>query len=798
MACDPADRYASAADLADDLRRFLEDRPVWRGACRRWNGCGAGGGATPPWPPWRFPWPGCCCCWRSARRSQRHGWGGSASELGRTNGALEQTNRRLEGANSALTAANGQLAEKGDQLLKDKTDLENEKTATTDKLWNSLYQQARAGRFGPLPGRRLDSLAALVEAHDIRLDDRLRTEAIACLTLTDLKPGREWPGWPAGSFDVDFDGKLERYARADRHGAVSVRRTDDDAEIAHFTTGFDAPSWVELSPDGRFAAVRPDGPSGRLQVWELGGASERRLDEPSGVVAAVFSGDSRRLAVLRADGNTDIDDPSNGQTVLQIPTGPGSRAAAFRPPDGQRLAVAGEKAVVFYETQTGRRVGEWPMKAEALAWRPDGELLAAAGRDRRIYFWDPAASRLRAATPEPLGSGLRIAFDHAGDLLAGRDASEVLRLWDPRTGRQLFATPSDTRALRFGPDDRLAGEIDGDKLRMWEVAPGGEYRTLTAEPTSHDAPEFSGGAAVGRDGRLLAAAMSDGVRLWDLDSGEQFALVPAGPTAAVAFDADGALLTHGTGTEAAVVRWLIRPEPDHAEGIRVGPPETTPLRGGGPGLACSADGRTTVVATLRGALVLRPDRAEPVALQLHEDGRDDVRDVAVSPDGRWVAACSHSSRGVCVWEVGTGSIALEVPVEGPAAAVFSPDGKWLAAGGKEACQVWTVGSWEKGRRIDGAASAFSPDGATLAVETGRGIVRLVDPQTGQLIAQLEDPNQDRSDAYFTPDGGRLVAVSLEGRCVHVWDLRRIRRGLAEMRLDWDQPDYPPAAKRAAR
>ncbi len=805
MARDPADRYATAADLADDLRRFLEDRPVRARRVsalerlRRWRR------RSPAVAALAFSVVGLLLLLAAGATVAAVWLAWQRGEVGRANIALEQTNARLGTANEALTAANGKLAEDRDQLFQDKSDLELKDAKLdramadqTDKYWLSLYHQARAGRFGPRPGRRLDSLAALAEARRIRPDDRLRTEAIACVALTDLKPGREWDGWPAGAFDMDFDGQLERYARADRHSAVSVRRTADDVEITHFTAGYDAPSWAELSPDGRFAAVRPDGASRRLQVWEVGEAPEQRIDEPSGVVAAAFSADSRRLAVLRTEGATDIDDLFTGQSILEIRTGPGSRAAAFRP-DGRQLAVAGETAVAFYDPETGKRVAEWPMRCDALAWRPDGGLLAAAGRDQRIYFWDPAAGRLRAATPDPLAAGLRIAFDHAGDLLASCDASEMLRLWDPRTGRQLFATPSDTRALRFGSDDRrLAGEIDGGKLRMWEVAAGGEYRTLTVEPAGRDAPEFSGGAAITRDGRLLAAAMNDGVRLWDLASGEPCGFLPAGPTAAVAFDGDGPLLTHGTTMEAAVVRWPIRAEPDHTDGLRIGPPEPLPLRGGGPGLACSADGRVTAVATLRGVMVWRPDHsAEPIALQLHEDSRDDVSDVAVSPDGHWIAACSHSSKGVRVWEVETGVALPPIPVEGPAAAVFSPDGKWLAAGGKEDCHVWTVGSWEKGRRIDGAASAFAPDGSMLAVETGRGVVRLVDPQTGKIIAQLEDPNQDRSDVYFAPDGGRLVAVSLEGRCIHVWDLRRIRQGLAEIGLDWERPAYPPAPPPAA-
>src|SRR5262249_1242661 len=45
---------------------------------------------------------------------------------------------------------------------------------------------------------------------------------------------------------------------------------------------------------------------------------------------------------------------------------------------------------------------------------------------------------------------------------------------------------------------------------------------------------------------------------------------------------------------------------------------------------------------------------------------------------------------------------------------------------------------------------------------------------------------------FTPDGSTLVTLGTESEALHVFDLRAIRRKLAELGLDWDAPPIPRA------
>lgn len=132
---------------------------------------------------------------------------------------------------------------------------------------------------------------------------------------------------------------------------------------------------------------------------------------------------------------------------------------------------------------------------------------------------------------------------------------------------------------------------------------------------------------------------------------------------------------------------------------------------------------------------------------------------------------------------------------GDGASGFSPDGRWLLTTGG-GCRLWEVETWRPGPVLGGGmAFAFAPDGV-LAVESGQGAVRLVDPGTGRDLARLSDPQQAVAMCLaFSPDGSRLVATSRAG--AHVWDLRLIRERLGALGLDWDRPPYPPAGPELA-
>src|SRR5262249_6764516 len=97
----------------------------------------------------------------------------------------------------------------------------------TEKLGEALLDRARAGRWSGRVGRRFGSLAALAEAArivrtlDLSEAERgerlleLRNEAIACLALVDMKPGRSWEVPDVDSNEFAFDPTCEHYVFGD-------------------------------------------------------------------------------------------------------------------------------------------------------------------------------------------------------------------------------------------------------------------------------------------------------------------------------------------------------------------------------------------------------------------------------------------------------------------------------------------------------------------------------------------------------------------------------------------------------
>jgi WD40 repeat protein len=669
----------------------------------------------------------------------------------------------------------------------------------TDKLWWSLYERARAGRFSRQVGQRLDSLAALEQAARIRADERLRDEAIAALALPDVRAVKHEVS-PPGTTALAFGPRGQFYARLDKQGAISLRRLSDDQEVRRIAWEPVLGRNLFLSPDERFLL----GLGSTLRVWHVPGG-QRALPKKVGVCQThAFSPDGRRLAVSQGEWIRCFDLPHFGEGKRWRVRGP-VRSLAFSP-DGNQLAVGFQTTTLLaqtacvYNATSGALVADLPVgpvERQIVAWHPDGERLAVSGSDPRIQIWHVASRRQLALLTGHTHLVPDLAFHPAGQLLASHSWDGRVLLWQPSSGKQLLGFTS-LGAPQFSEDGqrlRLSWE-DGSRAELLEVVPGLEYRTLV-----NSVGVGLGGYGLGDispDGRLLAVGLDEGARVWDLVSGQELANVPE-HTPYVMFDqkrnAPGepggpprlpwSLLTSGAG---GLRRWpLLTPE---GKSLRLGSPEQlSPLSRAW--FARTSEGRTLVAATEEGG---RNDLLDletgKVRRQLGAHPNGEVR--ALSSDGRLAASSGWHSDRVRLWHVPSGRLLHEWVLGKRNYVFFTPDSRALVISRGEEFSFWDVNTFALLRRLPRESNqypggvAFTSDGRLMALEMAPGVMHLVETATGRTVARLTDPDGDRASwQAFTPDGTRLVAVSKYASAVHIWDLRAIRTQLKRMNLDWD-------------
>jgi serine/threonine protein kinase/WD40 repeat protein/tetratricopeptide (TPR) repeat protein len=768
IAREPADRYPSAAALADDLRRFLTDRSI---TARRAS-------AVEQLRRW-------------ARRNKA-----VASLLGFILLAAVSAAVVFGLQSSRLRVA---LKESED----DRLEATRSQRDTQFKRLDSMIAEARATILGRKPGQRFASLARLDEAAALArelgvLPEKtadLRNAVAAALAMPDLHIGRAWDGHPPGSLLVDITGDHTVYARTQEDGFCVVARAADNTEVCRVPLPpvvADQACLVHLSGDGRtllLLQVR-----GEAHVWRLD-APPVRVAGTADAHRADIRPDDRLAAVTHTDGSVSLFELPDGRPAGRLtPTKPGERVVpVLHPSKPQILQLAYDQALaVVRDTGSGKEIARLTdFRPVSAAWHPSGAALVVASDDNTLRVYDGKTFRVMAVWPT-IGAFAVVRFNPSGDRLAGVTWDMQAAVIDTHAGRTLFVSPPfrDGLALRWDATGRrLAGPVVQGRLGIWEVGDGREFRVLHRLP----APTPTGvylRVAVHPGGRLVAAAAGAGVTLWDVETGRQVADLPAAsfPGQPV-FDPAGRLWVPD---EKGTLRWQVREAVDHPGRFTIGPPERVPIDPGA--LARSADATVWVGADRyrADAFVWRPDRpydrgSIPVGEErLHVD---------LSPDGRWLVTSLHTTDLAELWDVPARARVRRLATHcGNGVPAFSPDGTWLwssADGGR----LLRVGTWEPGPATGRAEGrpAFTADGRLIALESGAGSVRIMETATGRELVRLDNPHQDPLYTLaFTPDGGRLVGSSRgSAPGVHVWNLHLIRRQLADRGLDWDAPPVPP-------
>ena len=243
---------------------------------------------------------------------------------------------------------------------------------------------------------------------------------------------------------------------------------------------------VAFGPYGQqIAAI--DEPT-KLRVWDVSTGTRREVIEGGmNLLSIAYGPDARYLAAGSGDARIRIYEIATGRKMhaFDLNTAYGAINSIAYSSDGERLVllcnnfkglIYGGKSIVVLNPLNGSVEGTLTDNGAtfySVTFAPNGHTQLAAATSFGTILWDGTSSKSHKLDNNP---DLAVAYSPDGSLIATAGLDKLVRLWDARTG-QLMQSLTGHRgpvdSLAFSPDGRSlasGGGGNGDKtILLWHV-----------------------------------------------------------------------------------------------------------------------------------------------------------------------------------------------------------------------------------------------------------------------------------------------------------------------------------------